>query len=264
MNPIIHETNLKVLASGTESYRLILRDGMGTTVHVARYPRANTVPRVVLFDRETCLKDWCREHDIDNAMSGGFFLREILRPRGDIWIDGKKQETVASISPWNIKRGCLYVNEEGEAQIAPRYLLPQRPRTDLLEAGPLLLQNGRSLIKEDHNAEGFREGYLAGQNDDDITLGRFPRAAIGYDKRFIYSVACDGYGKGEAGLTLKEFADFLVGIGLIDALNMDGGSSATVVFGGRIINRPKGGKHAKYAIFEHGRPIFSAVVFEAV
>ena len=186
------------------------------------------------------------------------------KPRGDMWIRGVKQDTVPSISPWNIKRGSMYINSEGEIKLGPRYLLPQHPDGDLMEAGPLLLHDGNVVAEDGVDAEGYRESFLNQQNDTDITDGRYPRLAIGTDEEYIYNVACDGYGLGEAGLTMGEFAQVLGKLGITDALNLDGGSSATIINGGELINRPVGGRHDNNYVFERGRPIYSAIVFEAI
>ena len=39
-------------------------------------------------------------------------------------------------------------------------------------------------------------------------------------------------------LDLNEFADFLVSLGIINAINLDGGGSATAVLNGSVINYP--------------------------
>ena len=256
------KTNVRALNTTTESHRLLLDDGAATTVHVVRYLKSSVKPRLVLFDKETLLLDWCKKQQVANAISGGFFLRPVSKPRGDFWINGKKQKTVPSISPWNISRGSLYISPIGEVKLAPRYLLPQRPASDLLEAGPLLVQNNRSLVDTRIDLEGFRASYLNSQNDQDIQVDRYPRLAIATDDRYIYSIAADGYGNGDDGLTLGEFADFMVDLGVRDALNLDGGSSATIIHDGKLFNCPKGGYKVNYAIFPEGRPIFSAIIFD--
>ena len=54
------------------------------------------------------------------------------------------------------------------------------------------------------------------------------------------TVACDGRGDDEAGLTMAELAWLMVGLGARDAINLDGGGSATLIAGGRMRNRPRG------------------------
>lgn len=231
-----------------------------TTVHVVRYKRSHFHPRLKLFSEETNLLDWCETNSIPNAMVGGFFLRKQRKPLGEMWIEGQQKQTMPYLKQWSGQRGSLYINEGGDLHIAPRYLFPQNPRTDLLQAGPLLLQNGESVIKTGVDPEGFSEG--ASQFDEDLTDGRYPRIAIGLNDDYIYGVACDSRIKGENGLALQEFADVLVKIGVTDALNLDGGSSATLISDGKLRNCPRGGYDDNYAAFKRGRPIYSAIVLE--
>ena len=86
------------------------------------------------------------------------------------------------------------------------------------------------------------EGFSAGarQFDSDITVGRHPRAALGRtrDGRLL-AVACDGRSGDEAGLTLGELAEALVALGAVQALNLDGGGSTSLVCRGRLRNEPR-------------------------
>ncbi len=245
-----------------ESIRVKLRDGAETTVHIARYRRNEVHPGVVLFDDETYLLDWCQERGITDAVSAAFFLRNVSKPLGDIWIEGVKQKTESFLAPWRISRGSVYVNPDGAVSIAPRYLLPQQPESDLLQAGPLLIQAGQVTVIDGKDPEGFSAG--SSQFDDDLTIGRYPRLAIGTNDEFIFSVACDGREIGEAGLTLQEFADAMASLGVTDALNLDGGSSANLIQNGKLRNRPRGGVSTNFKLFEKGRPVFSAIIFETI
>lgn len=247
-----------VLRQQFESVKVLLDEGVTTTLHIGRYPKKEVKTRLVAFSRETCLLDWCQESGVQNAMGGAFFLRDQHKLLGDLWINGKKQDTVPFSRPWNGLRGCFYINPAGDHVIAPRYLLPQAPITNLLQAGPVLLMNGKIMIKNGVDPEGFSKG--AAQFDSDITKGRYPRAAVGMNQDFIFSVVCDGYGRGEAGLTFMEFAQVLKNLGAVEALNLDGGSSSCLINDGKLRNRSMGNHPKK--VFERGRPIYSAIIFE--
>jgi hypothetical protein len=75
--------------------------------------------------------------------------------------------------------------------------------------------------------------------DQDFTKGRLPRAAIALTGWGILAVACDGRAPEEAGLTLSEFAQVLVELRAQTALNLDGGSSASLIAGGERRNTPR-------------------------
>jgi uncharacterized protein YigE (DUF2233 family) len=244
------------LVRTVESFRVVLDDGHETTVHVAKYPAGKVLPRVVLFDEETNLLDWCENNDVQDAVSGGFFLRGEGKPLGEKWIKGKQQETVPFASPWSYSRGAVYISPVGGISVAPRYLLPQQPVSDLLQAGPLLVQEGKPVVVDGEDAEGF--SAAAHQFDTDITDGRYPRSAIGVNNDTIFAIACDGRDRNEAGLTFGEFAEVLAELGISEALNLDGGSSSTLIAGGELQNHPR----SDDMLFERGRPIYSAIVFE--
>ena len=101
---------------------------------------------------------------------------------------------------------------------------------DLLQAGPLLVAGGRPVCVDGQDPEGFSAG--AQQFDSDITAGRYPRAALAIAGERILSAACDGRSPRDAGMTLGELAGALVALGATEALNLDGGGSASLIQGG--------------------------------
>lgn len=69
---------------------------------------------------------------------------------------------------------------------------------------------------------------------------RHPRTLIGRDREGdIWLVVIDGRQPGHsAGMSLPELTDFSRKLGLVDALNLDGGGSSTMVVKGTVVNRP--------------------------
>jgi hypothetical protein len=68
---------------------------------------------------------------------------------------------------------------------------------------------------------------------------RHPRAAIGWSSRHFYLVAVDGRQPGlSVGMTLPEFASYLVKLGCDEAMNLDGGWSVELWVNGQIVNSP--------------------------
>ena len=128
----------------------------------------------------------------------------------------------------------------GRVRIAQRDELPAQPRGDLLQAGPLLVRDGAPCFERALDPEGFSAGQA--QFDSDITDGRHPRAALGLAPGRLLAVACDGRSRRDAGLTLEELARLLAALGCHTALNLDGGGSTSLVSGGRLRNRPYGGR----------------------
>jgi len=66
-----------------------------------------------------------------------------------------------------------------------------------------------------------------------------PRSAIGWNERYLYFSVADGRQPGiSIGIRLSEMADFLIGLGCEEGINMDGGQSTTLMFNGATINHP--------------------------
>ncbi len=91
--------------------------------------------------------------------------------------------------------------------------------SNVLGGGPLLLQNGRVVLNG--TAEGFGAAFLS---------QGAPRTVVGSDGTRLELITLEGVG--QEGPTLAETAALLQGLGLRDALNLDGGSSTGLVMGG--------------------------------
>jgi hypothetical protein len=235
-----------------ESIRL--RDGARTTLYVAGYPLARTSVRVVRLPQPAPLAAWCAATGTDNALVGGFFARPHGTPLGELRQAGVERRHVPFDTPWADLRACVHVAGD-TVRIARRDGLPAAPAGDLLQAGPLLVDRGRVACSED--VEGFSAG--ARQFDSDITDGRYPRAALAVARRGrLLAVACDGRADDEAGLTMVEFAESLIALGAIQALNLDGGGSTSLVADGRLCNVPRESHGVELV---GGRPISTALTF---
>ncbi len=63
--------------------------------------------------------------------------------------------------------------------------------------------------------------------------------AIGWNEKYLFLVEVDGRQKRlSVGMTLEDLAKFLVKLGCNDAMNFDGGGSATLWFDGQVRNSP--------------------------
>ena len=239
-----------------ESVRLTLADGAGTTLRVARFDRDRFRVGVVALDPCAALLDWCAETGTSHALVGGFYLRPGGPPLGDLRIDGRALPTEPFDAPWGERRGCVHA--DGRVSLVPRDELPAEPDGDLLQAGPMLVRVGEALIRPGEDLEGFAAGSR--QFDSDITAGRYPRAALGLAAGELIAVASEGRADDEAGLTMEELAAAMVGLGAVDAINLDGGGSASLVVGGALVNTPRE-EHGLE--LRGGREIATAVTFLA-
>jgi exopolysaccharide biosynthesis protein len=240
-----------------ELARIRVGDATETTVYLVRHPREHTRVRVLHFPEPRRLDHWCTAQDQPEAMVAGFFLRDPYRPLGEVRIDGELVEHEPATTPFSRKRGC--VHSDGTVRIAPREEFPEDPPGDLLQAGPMLVSGGRSLI-DGEDREGFSSG--ASQFDSDITVGRYPRCALGVSQDELLAVCCDGRRSGvDGGLDLAELARLLISFGAEEAINLDGGGSATLVHRKHLLNRP-------YSDYDQpapeSRPVVTALAFERV
>ena len=91
--------------------------------------------------------------------------------------------------------------------------------------GPALVQDGAVTV-----SEGEEVGHAMASN---------PRTAIGIiDDLHYVLVVSDGRTGESAGLTLRQLASFMQGLGVTTAYNLDGGGSSTMYWNGQVINEP--------------------------
>jgi hypothetical protein len=220
-----------------------LADGAVTTLHVARFRRDAFTVSVAALDPCATLAAWCAAERTPHAIVGGFYLRPGGPPLGDVWVDGRALPTTAFDSPWDACRACVHA-EMGQIALRSREEIDGPPRGDLLQAGPMLVRDGELLVRPGADVEGFSAG--ARQFDSDITAGRYPRAALGVDADDLVAAVCDGRADDDAGMTMTELGEAMAALGCADAMNLDGGGSASLVVDGALVNTPRE---------EHGREL---------
>ena len=240
-----------------ELLRFRTRDGDETTVYLVRHPRRSTRLVVKRFEEPTRLDHWCATEGHPEAIVAGFFVRDPYRPLGEVRLGGEVVAHEPVADPFGPERACVHV--DGEVRLVRRGELGPDPPGDLVQAGPLLLHEGRSLADQD-DREGFSGG--AAQFDSDITVGRYPRCALGVGEDELLAVCCDGRRSGvDAGLELGELARLLISFGATEAINLDGGGSATLVHRGHLLNRPYSNPDQPAP---ESRPVITALLFEPV
>jgi hypothetical protein len=240
-------------------WRHPLTDGEVTTVYAVRYPRRSTRARVVFFARPEHLDVWCRRNGVEEAVVGGFFLRDPYRPLGELWIDGRPARHEPIAAPYAQRRGTVVI-ADGIARLVERSAAPARPAGDLVQAGPLLVADGAIVFDAVDDREGFSAG--AGQFDSDITQGRYPRAAVGLSQDALIAVACDGRRSNvDGGLSMLELAEAMAALGADSAINLDGGGSTTLVHRGHLLNRPYSSQDQPAPA---SRRVVSALTFEPI
>lgn len=109
--------------------------------------------------------------------------------------------------------------------------------TDVVNGGPMLVHNG---IK---NVTAARDGMVRGGDSNSFYYGwvhkRNPRTIAGVDAQGrTLLVTADGRQMTSLGLSIKEAADVAQSLGMIDALNLDGGGSTAMMVDGQVVNSP--------------------------
>ena len=150
-------------------------------------------------------------------------------------------------SGYVIRNGSLYRNSSGnrdalaimkngefefvtEGETSAETLL-ENGALQVFSFGPVLLEDGSISVTE---------------NDEvGMAMASNPRTAIGYlGKNHYVFVVSDGRTSESAGLSLYELASFMKSLGGVDAYNLDGGGSSTMVFKGEVINTPTTNGHS--------------------
>lgn len=114
-----------------------------------------------------------------------------------------------------------------------------------LSGGPLLVRGGKAQ-KIDPTGLFDPKSYAARSMTE-----QHPRSAIGWNEKFFFLVEVDGRRKTAVGMTLEQLADYMAKLGCNEAMNLDGGGSATLWCNGAVVNKPADGKE---------RPIANALV----
>lgn len=120
------------------------------------------------------------------------------------------------------KNGDFKIIKEDEVDISE---LESEGVMQVFSFGPALVENGQSSVDEDDEV-----GKAMVSN---------PRTAIGQiDNLHYIMIVSDGRTDESEGFTLKELSEILIDKGCITAYNLDGGGSSTMVFNGKVINKP--------------------------
>ncbi len=108
-----------------------------------------------------------------------------------------------------------------------------------ISGGPILVRRAK------------RQRFKAPDSDSyefSSVVERHPRSAVGWNENYFFLVTVDGRQKGvSAGMTLDELATYLVELDCQEALNLDGGGSATLWYDGKVRNHPCDGYEREVA-----------------
>jgi Phosphodiester glycosidase/FlgD Ig-like domain len=198
----------------------VVRPGVAlyTPTYGARTPRASGAVEVV-FSRfpKAMLNGWLTGTVTAVRRGGGTAIPSrgaVLHARGGV-------------------RGTLRREARVGTEVTVRLRMPQLPddAADAIGGGPLLVRSGNPVRQAD---EYFSLSLLA---------SRHPRTAVGQraDGSLLFVVA-EGRRPWSYGVTNWQLARLMARLGSVTAMGFDGGSSSTLAFSGRVLNRPADGR----------------------
>ncbi len=137
---------------------------------------------------------------------------------------------------WVVQRGDTLLLLDAPLQPGQQVEGPSRTARlwtpiEAMGAGPMLVRAGRLHVTSDE--EGFGSTSIPNVH---------PRTAAGVTAAGdLILMVVDGRQDASRGVDLEELGRLMLEAGAVEALNLDGGGSSTLVVQGRLINRPTGG-----------------------
>ncbi|XP_019395698.1 PREDICTED: N-acetylglucosamine-1-phosphodiester alpha-N-acetylglucosaminidase, partial [Crocodylus porosus] len=169
------------------------------------------------------------------AQNGGYFNMDTGECLGNVVSDGRLVKNAGGLqnAQFGIRKdGTLVFGYLSEEDV----LDPVNPFIQLVSGVVWLLRNGEVYINQSKTAE-CDKTQTTGNFDKFINVIS-ARTAVGHDSQGqLILVHVDGQTDAR-GLSLWEMADFLKQQGIINAVNLDGGGSATLVLNGTLASYP--------------------------
>lgn len=171
------------------------------------------------------LTDIAKENDAIVAINGGGYSWSTYMPKGFVLTDGNFRYAASSSKKYATgafnSDGVLLVGSFNKKQLV------DKNATQALSFGPVLISNGTPIKIVGTGGSGMNPRTVLAQRKDGIVL----------------FLVVNGYGqnlswKGRGGVYLNDLLVILKRYGAYNAINMDGGSSTTMVIDGKLVNSP--------------------------
>lgn len=168
------------------------------------------------------------------AQSGDFYAHRVMNDKyaGHIVRNGKVlySKSYSSTKDWLPNLATIAFFPSGKAEVneswevtAKEYV--NRGATNVFAFGPILIRDGEKVTL-----------------DADIHLYKEPRSCIGViDNRHYVGLLVEGRKNHSDGATLQQCADILYDYGCWDAINLDGGNTAAMLFMGESVQLANNG-----------------------
>jgi len=129
--------------------------------------------------------------------------------------------------PESVLNGAVIISKDDNILVqhvkSEQFYETSNEEKGVLVSGPLLLLNGKKTNLPDIK----------------FVTNRHPRTFVCVTNESILFIAVDGRSTKAEGMNLLEAQNFLIGIGCVDAINLDGGGSTTLWIKGKgVINNP--------------------------
>jgi exopolysaccharide biosynthesis protein len=222
-------------------------EGYFTSIHVLMVnPREHTIVPVKATPKET-VATLAESHGAVAAINGGFYKPDGT-PAGALKIDniwyGAPKKSRGAIG-WSEGYDDVIIDKiltnypldecpEGESiEVIPTFTPAEQWQNlkHIVAGTPLLITQGNLI--EDYSSEHTREDFLT---------NRFPRTAVGIKEsgEWVFVVVDGSFSGALGGMTMRELGQLMIDLGCVEALNLCGGGSSTMIFEGKVINEPAG------------------------
>ncbi|XP_058426093.1 N-acetylglucosamine-1-phosphodiester alpha-N-acetylglucosaminidase isoform X2 [Diceros bicornis minor] len=185
--------------------------------------------------RRATVEDTARAAGCGVAQNGGFFRVDTGECLGNVVSDGRLVSNAGGLqnAQFGIRRdGTLVTGYLSEEEL----LDTENPFVQLLSGVVWLIRNGSVYINESQAAE-CDETQETGSFSKFVTV-MSARTAVGHDRKGqLVLLQVDGQTE-QRGINLWEMAEFLLKQDVVNAINLDGGGSATFVLNGTLASYP--------------------------
>jgi hypothetical protein len=223
------------IANTESGLRVTWPDGHSTPIELNQARKANAI---VLYTpalgtstqtkggREMVLE---RDSDLLPLKPGKAYRTRVAEVRNTGNSPLSPQKVVLSIGP-GLAASCPQVPVGAELVITTDTTPSLRGVKTAISGGPVLVRGGKAQRVRVPDSDSYEFGSAT---------ERHPRSAVGWNDDYFFFVEVDGRQKRvSVGMTLQELASYLAKLGCTDAMNLDGGGSATLWYAGQVRNRP--------------------------
>ncbi|KAI0215481.1 N-acetylglucosamine-1-phosphodiester alpha-N-acetylglucosaminidase [Lamellibrachia satsuma] len=185
------------------------------------------------YDIRETVEETSRKRNCLAAVNAGFFNMTSGACIGNVVSDGRTVQNSGGVQNANfgiLKNGQLFFG------YVPEDMVVEGMFSQLVSGVIWLVRRGKSYVDASKEAE-CSDSQESGTLDYFVNV-KSGRTAVGHDKEGrIIVVQVDGK-TGHRGVSLQDFAKLLISLGVVNAINLDGGGSTTFVDHSILVNVP--------------------------